>query len=275
MRLRAGDVAVVTGAASGIGLALARAFLARGLRVVLSDVRPDELAVAAAGLAGEVHPVVADVRSDDGMAALAAAAQVAFGPVDIACLNAGVAPDPGPMWELPMSTWQWTLDVALLGVIHGIRAFVPGMVARERGHLMTTASVGGLVALPGMGPYSAAKHAVVGLSESLRAELDRVAPSVGVSVLCPGLVDTPLPTSTRQNAPSGAVTGPPVSMSSMAGPGRAILSADAVAALACEAIESGRLHVITHPDSAAAIRARVRTVLEDLPTDPTQVPYSI
>jgi NAD(P)-dependent dehydrogenase (short-subunit alcohol dehydrogenase family) len=271
MKVEAGSVAVVTGAASGIGLALAQAFGARGLDVVMTDVRPQALDAAAEQVrsgGGRVLPVVVDVRSEDEVAGLAERTINEFGRVDIVCNNAGVSPDPAPMWLVSMEMWRWTLEVALMGVIHGIHAFAPHLVAQNCGHIVNTASVGGLTTLPGMGPYNAAKHAVVGLSESLKEEFERYAPAVGVSVLCPGLVDTGLPNTSRVNRPDAAALGQPadeVSMAAMAGPGRTILSPATVAEMTILAIEADQLHVITHPDSRSRIVARINSVLADIP----------
>jgi NAD(P)-dependent dehydrogenase (short-subunit alcohol dehydrogenase family) len=273
MKLRSGDVAVVTGAASGIGYALCASFARRGLSVVMSDVRPDVLkssAVALTALGARVHTVVTDVRHDDEVTALAEQTLQAFGRVDVVCNNAGVAPDPAPMWEVPLEAWRWTLDVALMGVVHGIRAFAPLFIAQNRGYVVNTASVGGLTPLPSLGPYNAAKHAVVGLSESLRLEFQQARAEVGVSVLCPGLVDTDLPSSSRRNRPDalGAPSTPePGSMTAAVAPGRAIMSAEDVAEQTMQAIEADRLHIITHADSRPRILARVNSVLADLAED--------
>lgn len=268
MKVESGGVAVVTGAASGIGLALAQSFAARGLAVVVTDVRPGALDAAAGELratGATVLPVVVDVRSAEQVKALAEQTLATFGRVDIVCNNAGVAPDPAPMWTIPLETWRWTIDVALMGVVYGISAFAPILVEENRGHIVNTASVGGLTTLPGMTPYNAAKHAVVALSESLREELVRAAPGVGVSVLCPGLVDTGLPNTSRANRPGGGGDREDVSMAAMAGPGNRILSAAAVAEMTIAAIEAGQLHVITHPESRARIVERIDSVLADIP----------
>jgi NAD(P)-dependent dehydrogenase (short-subunit alcohol dehydrogenase family) len=275
MQLRPGDVAVVTGAASGIGLGLAEAFAGRGLAVVMTDLRADALEQSAATLRRQcgvdVLEITLDVRDPDAVAAAAERTVDRYGHVEIICNNAGVAPSPMPMWELPVSTWRWTLDVGLMGVVHGIRAFVPHLIAQGRGHVVNTASVGGLVPLPGMGPYSAVKHAVVGLTESLAVELRASAPGVGTSVLCPGLVDTDLPLTTRltrpDTVPAQEAAGPDADVPTMAaqvGPGRTLMSREEVARQTVDAIESGRLHIITHADSRGPVTARVDAVLTDL-----------
>jgi NAD(P)-dependent dehydrogenase (short-subunit alcohol dehydrogenase family) len=193
MRLDAGQVAVVTGGASGIGRALIDGFGARGLAVVVADVESlDETQreLEAAGV-----PVMArrtDVRDADDVQALADEVLARFGRVDVVCNNAGVISAPAPAWQQSAKDWLWTVQVNLLGVANGVRAFVPHLVAAGRGHVVNTSSIAGLTTIPGGGnaAYSATKHAVIGFSETLRLELGLVAPEVGVTVLCPGPVPT-------------------------------------------------------------------------------------
>jgi NADP-dependent 3-hydroxy acid dehydrogenase YdfG len=182
--------AVITGGASGIGRAMARRFVAAGANVVIGDIEEpaitatvDEL-VAAGGEALGVRCDVADAASVD---ALRDAAVERFGTVDVVCLNAGVAAG-GPMHELDLIDWRWTLDVNLYGVINGISTFLPAMHAADSGHIVITASVAGLLSYPWMGPYNASKHAVASIGETLHHEL--AGTGVNVSVLCPGLVNT-------------------------------------------------------------------------------------
>jgi NAD(P)-dependent dehydrogenase (short-subunit alcohol dehydrogenase family) len=187
-----GKVAVVTGGASGIGLALARRSAAAGMSVVLADV--DAGALAAAGeqvraLGAGVLTVPTDVSDPEQVDALAEAAVARFGSVHVVCLNAGVAAG-GVSWELPEKTWRWVVDVNLWGTVHGIRAFLPRLVEQDDGHVLLTASVGGLIGSPGMAPYSATKHAVIGIAESLREDLRLADARVGVTVLCPGFTRT-------------------------------------------------------------------------------------
>jgi NAD(P)-dependent dehydrogenase (short-subunit alcohol dehydrogenase family) len=192
MRDLAGKVAVVTGAASGIGLAVARKLGADGMRVMLADVEEPALAAATDALAAEgidVAATVTDVSDVDSVQSLADATVDHFGTVHVVCNNAGVAGG-GASWQLPMSTWNWVMGVNFFGVVHGIRAFLPLLIAQGEGHVVNTASVAGLLAAPWMGPYTASKHAVVAVSESLRHELSAIGSPVGVSVLCPGFVRT-------------------------------------------------------------------------------------
>jgi NADP-dependent 3-hydroxy acid dehydrogenase YdfG len=176
--------AVVTGAASGIGRALAHALHGRGARVVLADRDRDALEV----VAGELHApaVCMDVTSADDYERLAQAA----GPADLVCLNAGISSaHGGPVWETPAAQWQQVMDVNLGGLVHGLRTFVPRLLAAERpGHVLVTASLAGLLTWPGGGAYAASKHAAVAVAE--QAALALTGTAVSVTVLCPALVRT-------------------------------------------------------------------------------------
>jgi NAD(P)-dependent dehydrogenase (short-subunit alcohol dehydrogenase family) len=191
MQLDAGKVAVVTGASSGIGFALADRFATSGLNVVLADIDGDGLdkvgeRIAARGV--QTMSVVTDVSDAESVQALADAAVERFGAVHVVCNNAGVVSVADP-WFGPLSTWQWVLNVNLWGVVHGVRAFLPTLLAQGEGHIVNTASIAGL--LPGFSPsYDASKHAVVAMTEDLYAMLTPLGVGVGVSVLCPGWVRT-------------------------------------------------------------------------------------
>lgn len=195
----AGKVAVVTGASSGIGYALAERWVGAGMKVVLADVEEDALERAAdkLGETGKVIAVPTDVSRPESVDDLARQAE-SFGQVRVVCNNAGVGGGAGaPAWEKPLSEWEWVLGVNLWGVINGIRAFLPGMVERNEGNIVNTASVAGLLPLPFGAHYSGTKHAVVGISLSLMQELAMLGSGVKVSVLCPGWVRTNIGTSTR------------------------------------------------------------------------------
>ena len=201
-----GRTAVVTGAASGIGLALCRRFLDHSMQVVMADIEEPVLAAAAEPLlaaGGRVLPVVCDVSEPAAVAALRDEALRAFGAVHVLCNNAGVASGGQSIATSP-EVWQWVVGVNLLGVAYGISAFAPLMIEQGEGHIVNTASEAGLCPTPLLGSYHATKYAVVGLSESLSLEL--AGTGVGVSCLCPELVDTKIFESTR-NAP--AATGLP------------------------------------------------------------------
>src|SRR5215472_10419781 len=187
-----GRVAVVTGAASGIGFGLSERFVAEGMRVVMADVDAPALAEAADLLAGrraEVLPVTTDVSDGDQVDSLRDRALEAFGAVHVVCNNAGVSGTGRPLWEMSRRDWEWVMGVNLWGVINGIRSFVPVLLQQDAGHVVNTASMAGVI--PGvLGSYSVTKHAVVALSEALHFQLLPLGAPVGVSVLCPGWVRT-------------------------------------------------------------------------------------
>lgn len=192
MRNLTGKTAVITGAASGIGLALSRRLGADGMRVMMADVEEPALAAAAGSLAAEgieVATTVTDVSEADSVDALASATLRRFGAVHVLCNNAGVSRG-GPAWDIPLSIWEWMVGVNLFGIVHGIRSFVPHLVAQREGHVVNTASMGGMLAGPWMSPYHATKYAAVAISESLYHELAAIDSPVRVSVLCPGMVRT-------------------------------------------------------------------------------------
>lgn len=200
MRELRGRVAVVTGAASGIGLALATRFVAEGMRVVLTDVDEEALERATKGLVqsgAEAVSIPCDVSSPEQVEAVARHAVSTFGAVHLVCNNAGVAGTAGKLWEIEPDDWSWLLGVNVMGVVNGIRAFVPILLEQGEGHVVNTASMAGLVSGV-LGGYSVTKHAVVALSEALYYDLAAAGSVVGVSVLCPGWVRTNIWTSQRQ-----------------------------------------------------------------------------
>ena len=188
-----GRIAVVTGAASGIGLAIVEAFAAEGLRVVMADVDEENLAQHAARLTtqgAEVHAVVTDVADSDAVDRLAQAAIERFGALHVAVNNAGINRR-GNSWEVSLDDWRRVIGVDLWGVIHGIRSFVPHILASgDEGHVVNVASMAAVRPLAKLGPYTVAKHGVLGLSDVLRAELDDLGAPVGVSVVMPGRIKT-------------------------------------------------------------------------------------
>ncbi len=253
MELTAGKVAVVTGAASGIGLAMAERFARAGLDVVLADVEQPALQAAeqkVAGLGAKTLAVPTDVSDEAAVNALAAAAVDRFGAVHVVCNNAGVASDADP-WFGPVSTWRWVLGVNLWGVIHGIRAFLPLLATQRESHVVNTASAAGLI--PGTHPtYDAAKHAVVAVSEDLYRAMQVAGFPVGVSVVCPGWVRTSIYQATRNWPGSLGEVPPPAATSEVVGPHvqRAIdegMAPAAVADLVADAIAAGRFWVFTDP----------------------------
>jgi len=189
----AGKVAVVTGASSGIGRGIAFALAADGMRLVLADLDTPGLCAAGAELRASgaaAIEVTTDVRDSSAVESLAAAALDAYGAVHVLCNNAGVW-TLGRQWETDLADWQWVIDVNLWGAVHGVRTFVPLLLKNpDGGHIVNVSSIGGLMSGPLTGPYSASKHAIVGLSKGLRAELSRMGSRVGVSVVCPGTVQS-------------------------------------------------------------------------------------
>ena len=252
-----GRVAVVTGAASGIGLALVEQFAADGMRVVMTDVDESRLSDAAAGVDGEVEAIACDVARYEDVEKVAARAHERFGGVHILCNNAGVT-RPGAAWELGAEEWNWLLAVNLGGVVNGIRAFLPRMIeAAEPGHVVNTASIGGLLPYAGLGAYSAAKYGVVGLSESLQLDLRAARAPIGVSVLCPGPIDTDFRAHSRDLHPDGSVAA-----GSYDTPDAARIPASDVATLVVAAIRESRFWILTHPAYGELIERRARGIVE-------------
>jgi NAD(P)-dependent dehydrogenase (short-subunit alcohol dehydrogenase family) len=272
-----GKVAVVTGAASGIGRALVDRFAREGMRVVLADVERDALDAAAKALTDEfgadaVLAVRTDVRDDQAVDALAAATFERFGTAHVVCNNAGVGVG-GLAWTVPADRWRWIVDVNLLSVAHGVRAFVPRMIEQGEGHVVNTASAAGILTGPAMAPYYATKHGVVALSESLYFDLQLTgATGVGVSVLCPEWVRTRIHESER-NRPEGVGEMP--ALGGDAGevaPGmRDVLEglvdsgldpAD-IAGTVVDAIRSGRFWITTHPTTVPTAQRRWDAIAAD------------
>lgn len=270
MQLERGQVAVITGGASGIGRAMALAFADRGIDVVVADLSAERLAATVAaiedrGVAAEA--VTTDVRIAEHVDALAARALTRFGRIDIVCNNAGVVTSGNTMWETPQDEWNWVLAVNLMGVIHGLRAFVPHLVAQNRGHVVNTASIAGLVAQAGTGPYLASKHGVVALSEGLALELAAAGVDVGVTVVCPGVVDTDILSSGR-DAPAEIAIGDIFRQLAERDdpalrPTGVLTAPEEVAAQILQAIESNRLHVAP-AEVAPDVRARFERLLGDI-----------
>jgi NAD(P)-dependent dehydrogenase (short-subunit alcohol dehydrogenase family) len=259
---------VVTGAASGIGLALAERFARAGLDVVLADVEQTALAAAEqkiAGLGAKTLAVATDVSDEAAVQALAAESVDRFGAVHVVCNNAGVSSAADP-WFGPLSAWKWVLGVNLWGVIHGIRAFLPLLAVQGEGHIVNTASVAGLV--PGFAPsYDASKHAVVAISEDLYAAMKVAGLPVGVSVLCPGWVRTGILDAER-NWPDGMGDVPPPAATAevtVAHVRRAVaegMEPAAVANFVADAVAADRFWVLTDPDFTGIALRRWQGIAE-------------
>jgi len=250
-----GRVAVVTGGASGIGRALARTLAREGARLVIGDVdgagMEETVATIRAG-GGQALAVHTDVSDLGQVRALADRSYTTYGAVHILCNNAGVALH-GGLERATHRDWQWVLGVNLWGVIHGIEAFLPRMIAaQEPGHVVNTASMAGLVATKGLGVYNTSKYAVVGLSETLAKDLKPY--RIGVSVLCPMGVDTRIRASER-NRPSGLRNEEPSGAEAVELMGR-YLTPETVAEMALDAIRRDRLYVITHDEGLEPLRRR-------------------
>lgn len=275
-----GRVAVVTGAASGIGRGMAEAFAAAGMKVVLSDVRADALETTTRALregGATVEAVVTDVREADQVEALAQRTLEVFGAVHVVCNNAGVASSSSLLWEAPLEEWRWHLDVMVMGVVHGIRSFVPILLEQgDEGHVVNTASMGGLIT--GSAPqavYMTAKHGVVALTEGLQDQLAGVSDKVRCSVLCPAFVASevfdnferlrPAPVPTPRATPEGAQA-----IDAMKGLLATGLSAREAGEIVLEAIREERFYVLTHPAWASMVEARMRAIVDgEQPARPT------
>jgi NAD(P)-dependent dehydrogenase (short-subunit alcohol dehydrogenase family) len=263
-----GKTAVVTGAASGIGLGLAQHLARAGMRVVLADVEEKALAEAVRGLERGGHRVlgvVTDTMRRESLERLRDRAIEAFGKVHVLCNNAGVASlgETRPVWEIPDGDWTWVLGVNFFGVLYGLQVFVPHMLAHgEEGHIVNTASLAGL--MPGAGAYGVSKHGVLALSEGLHRNLRERDARIGASVLCPGFVNTRIFDAER-NRPAGLATGRPVVPDEAMAAGRAMLEQGKqpaeIADIVFESIREGRFYILPHPAWDEFVRRRVECVL--------------
>ena len=264
--IQPGNVAVVTGAASGIGRALATAFADEGMRVVLADIDETTLRATEASLAEagrDVHRVVCDTSSEASVQDLARLTLERYGAAHVLCNNAGVV-GKGDAWRGPFANWEWVVGINLYGVVHGIRAFLPIMEDQGLGHIVNTASMAGLLAVPGQPPYNATKSAVVAISESLFIELRQAGSPVRVSALCPAFVRTNLMHGQRWDERLGPEPPPSENPANRAmesyfehGVERGV-DPTIVAAEVIEAIRTGRFWILTHPEARHAPVERMR-----------------
>jgi NAD(P)-dependent dehydrogenase (short-subunit alcohol dehydrogenase family) len=263
-------VAVITGAASGIGRALADCCVQEGMKVVLADVEVETLTKTEAGMKAAGATVLA-VRTDVSQArdieALAHKTLDAFGAVHLLCNNAGIWTG-ASIWESTVADWEWVLGVNLWGVIQGVRVFVPIMLAQDTEcHIVNTASMAGLISGPGLGPYKVSKHGVVTLSETLYHELVERGKKVKVSVLCPGCVNTRIMEAAR-NRPGPFPTEP---LQPADGPGLEMLRQAVqagmppvqVAAAVFKALREDQFHILTHPEEKKSVRTRMEDILQE------------
>jgi len=272
MRKFEGRVAVITGAGSGIGAALAWRFARAGMKIVAADVDQAAADALQAALTKAGHQALAvrtDVAQADQVEALAERAFRAYGSVDLLCNNAGVVPSGRfrAAWEYTLEDWRWSLDVNLMGVVHGIRSFVPRMLEQgTEAHVVTTASVAGLISGAASVPYGVAKHGAVVVTEALYAALlERSAP-IGVTVLCPGVVNTNIYRSERNRPPELRPAGGPAEETAelqavAADLYGAALTPDAVAEQVFEAVWNNQLYALTTSNFDTAIRERADAVL--------------
>jgi NAD(P)-dependent dehydrogenase (short-subunit alcohol dehydrogenase family) len=273
----AGKTAVVTGAASGIGRGLADRFASEGMNVVVADIEVAALDAAAGEIrssGADVLAVQTDVSDRGSVDALAAAAIERFGIPHVVCNNAGVSGNFGPIWETTSKDWDWVLGVNLMGVVHGIQAFVPAMVeSGQQGHVVNTSSVLGL-STGGGSIYSTTKHAVTRLTEGLWYDLRAAESSVSASVLCPGLIATQIVTAGR-NRPDHLRND--VSEQIQAAIDQRMQAAQAfflesgmppaeVAVMVVDAIRDDRFYVLTHPEMILGqVQSRMDGILAGSP----------
>jgi NAD(P)-dependent dehydrogenase (short-subunit alcohol dehydrogenase family) len=260
-------VAVITGGASGIGKAVAVRTAAEGMKLVLADIEEPALEATASVLTAagaDVLAVVTDVSDASSVQALRDRALQHFGAVHLVHNNAGVGVG-GPIWEVTEEEWRWILGVNLCGVVHGISAFVPVLLEQGEGHVVNTASIAGLSATPGLGPYTATKHAVVAISESLFKDLRAAGAPIGVSVLCPGFVQTGIAQSDR-NRPDWAPEHDPQSAGERTSFIQAMVDAgiepQTVADRVVDAVRDGTFYILTHPEMKPAIALRHQDILD-------------
>jgi NAD(P)-dependent dehydrogenase (short-subunit alcohol dehydrogenase family) len=238
-------VAVVTGAATGIGLGIATAFATEGMRVVMADVDSARLDRAVASLGDNAHGVVCDVGNPDAVESLAQTTLERFGAVHLICNNAGIIRS-GRSWELSLEDWNAVLRVNLLGTLYGIQTFVPLLLASgQEGHVVNVASMAAVVPVLGIGPYNVAKHGVLALTDTLQMELRDAGASVGVSLVMPGRVPS------RLGRPPEDPTEPTFDLDE---PG--VLPASEVGRIVVEAVRNDQMYVFTHPDRITEVEKR-------------------
>ena len=264
-----GKVAVITGAASGFGREFAIRCADEGMKVVLTDIDTGGLGTTVALLKPGTESLVigSDVSSADSIEHLARSTYDRFGACHLLFNNAGVG-TAGPIWTATLDDWKWTLGINVMGVVHGLRSFVPRMLAqKEESYIVNTASAAGLLAPPGSGVYAASKHAVVAITECLHHELRGQNAPIGVSVLCPAFVDTGISNSER-NRPAELADSNPEAEQYSDRIRQAIksgkLSAADIARITIDAVKDGRFYILTHPNVKIAVEIKRLRLLHDL-----------
>ena len=282
MTLRAGGIAVITGAASGFGFEASKRAAQRGMKVVMADVQADALAAAQGqieALGAEVLPFRLDVSKAAEVEALAEATFARFGVPSFVFNNAGVGAG-GLIWEHTAADWEWVIGVNLMGVAHGVRVFTPAMLeaaARDpawQGHIVNTASMAGLLNAPNMGVYNVSKHAVVSMSETLYQDLALVTDQVHAHVLCPYFVPTGISRSHR-NRPADMPAARPTKSQLIAqamsdkAVGSGKVTAAQVVQSVFEACDDNRFYVYSHPHALGGVQVRLEDIVTPRnPTDP-------
>jgi len=266
-------VAVITGAASGFGRELAILCAGEGMHLVLTDVDMAGLEGTRA-LLGEAQTLLlrTDVSKPEQVETLAQQTYERYGAAHLLFNNAGVAVA-GPIWKSTPQDWEWTLGVNLMGVVHGVRSFVPRMLEQgAEAHIVNTASVAGLLAVPASSAYCVSKHGVVVLSEVLHHELRQVQAQIGVSVLCPAYVNTGIADAARHRPAELAQANPEAEAYEArvrAAVRKGKLTATDVARITLDGVKAGRFYILTHPNILPSVETRLRDILEDrLPTNP-------
>lgn len=261
-----GKTAFITGGASGIGRAMALSFAGAGMRIAIADIEPGALRDMAAELEGkgaQVLPLEVDVADRAAMEDAAGRTVDAFGGVHVLCNNAGVGVA-GPLDEMSDADWDWVLDVNLKGVVNGLQAFLPRIKATgDGGHVVNTASLAGHLAPGGLGAYVTTKFAVVGLSESLRQDMEPH--GIGVTVLCPGFVSTQIHKSGR-NRPE--IHGGPVPASAgtfLAEMIESGIPATVIGERVLQAVRRNEMYIFTHADARERMEARMQQILDVYP----------
>lgn len=266
-----GKVAVITGGASGIGLALARRAAGEGMRVVLADIEDAALQAAVAqikALGAQAIGVRTDVSSAESVEALGKATLDAFGAAHLVFNNAGVGGVRAKAWEATTADWQWVLGVNVWGVIHGVRVFTPILMAQnEPCHIVNTASVAGFLAVGSTSPYAVSKHSVIALTEVLYHDLNEVGAKVGASVLCPAWVATGIwnsqrnrPAELRDRAETEAERNSRAQLKTLLEKGK--VTPDDVATLTFTGVREGRFYLLPHPRILKDVGTRMQDILE-------------
>jgi NAD(P)-dependent dehydrogenase (short-subunit alcohol dehydrogenase family) len=262
---------VITGGGAGIGLAIAEEVANRGLSVVIADIHEESLSEAAEKIRAfgvDVLPVETDVTDAAAVQELANRSLERFGRVDLLCNNAGTVGKNMPTWEFEKVEWEWILAVDFWGVLHGISAFVPHLVAQGSGHVLNVASMAGISTVPLNGPYNVAKHAVIGLSDTLAADLRIQGIPVGVTVLCPGptvtrlLQEGPRPRPERYRPVKDAGISPRDNPATFHSTAADFATADDVARSALQAVEEDQFLIAPHPGSRGRVEEWVGRLLD-------------